>query len=244
VRVDGQLVFNTLRQRLDSALQGLGLAYMPEDIAAPYIASGELVRVLDDWCAPFAGYNLYYPSRRHASPAFSLLVEALQFKGASELTRTMGFLRPRAVTSDAEEPAHQRHPAAPLQAPFSGDEGEAWPVGQHPETMRLINGGVAEVTPPIDHVTVFDRTAEHACEFMPAMGVFRQVRAGWGADEERPPVFRRRGAHACDPNAVGEGPARSEFEAQGVGQYLRKPFRRRCLRDRVQAIKDSVERTV
>jgi DNA-binding transcriptional LysR family regulator len=80
VRVDGQLVFNTLRQRLDSALQGLGLAYMPEDVAAPCIASGDLIRVLEDWCPPFPGYHLYYPSRRHASPAFSLLVEALRFK--------------------------------------------------------------------------------------------------------------------------------------------------------------------
>jgi DNA-binding transcriptional LysR family regulator len=78
VRVDGQLVFNTLRQRLDSALQGLGLAYMPEDVAAPCIASGDLIRVLEDWCPPFPGYHLYYPSRRHASPAFSLLVEALR----------------------------------------------------------------------------------------------------------------------------------------------------------------------
>lgn len=81
VRVDGQLVFNTLRQRLDSALQGLGLAYMPEDIAAPCIASGQLVRVLEDWCPPFSGYHLYYPSRRHASPAFSLLVDALRHRG-------------------------------------------------------------------------------------------------------------------------------------------------------------------
>ncbi len=80
VRVDGQLVFNTIRQRLDSALQGLGLAYMPEDVAAPCIASGELIRVLEDWCPPFTGYHLYYPSRRHASPAFSLLIEALRFK--------------------------------------------------------------------------------------------------------------------------------------------------------------------
>ncbi|ATC32167.1 LysR family transcriptional regulator [Caulobacter vibrioides] len=80
VRVDGQLVFNTIRQRLDSALQGLGLAYMPEDVAAPCIASGDLIRVLEDWCPPFTGYHLYYPSRRHASPAFSLLIEALRFK--------------------------------------------------------------------------------------------------------------------------------------------------------------------
>jgi DNA-binding transcriptional LysR family regulator len=80
VRVDGQLVFNTLRQRLDSALQGLGLAYMPEDVATPCIASGDLVRVLEDWCPPFTGYHLYYPSRRHSSPAFSLLAEAMRFK--------------------------------------------------------------------------------------------------------------------------------------------------------------------
>ncbi|EJL25223.1 transcriptional regulator [Caulobacter sp. AP07] len=78
VRVDGQLVFNTIRQRLDSALQGLGLAYMPEDVATPCIASGE--RVLEDWCPPFSGYHLYYPSRRHASPAFSMLIDALRFK--------------------------------------------------------------------------------------------------------------------------------------------------------------------
>jgi DNA-binding transcriptional LysR family regulator len=80
VRVDGQLVFNTIGPRLDSALQGLGLAYMPEDVVAPYIATGELIRVLSDWCPPFPGYHLYYPSRRHASSAFSLLVEALRFQ--------------------------------------------------------------------------------------------------------------------------------------------------------------------
>jgi DNA-binding transcriptional LysR family regulator len=80
VRVEGQLIFNTIRQRLDSALQGLGLAYMPEDVAAPHIASGELTRVLEDWCQPFPGYHLYYPSRRHTSPAFSLLLDVLRFK--------------------------------------------------------------------------------------------------------------------------------------------------------------------
>lgn len=80
VRVDGQLVFNTIRPRLDCALQGLGLAYMPEDIALPHIASGKLIRVLEDWCPPFSGYHLYYPSRRHASAALSLLVDALRFR--------------------------------------------------------------------------------------------------------------------------------------------------------------------
>ncbi len=79
VRVEGQLVFNTIRPRLDSTLHGLGLAYMPEDIVAPYIGSGELIRVLEDWCPPFPGYHLYYPSRHHNSPAFSLLVETLRF---------------------------------------------------------------------------------------------------------------------------------------------------------------------
>jgi DNA-binding transcriptional LysR family regulator len=80
VRVDGQLVCNTIRQRVDAALAGLGLAYMVEDIAKPHIAEGRFVRVLEDWCAPFSGYHLYYPSRRQASPAFKLLVEALRFR--------------------------------------------------------------------------------------------------------------------------------------------------------------------
>jgi DNA-binding transcriptional LysR family regulator len=80
VRVDGQLVFNTIRQRLDAALAGLGLAYMVEDVVQPYVARGNLVRVLEEWCAPFSGYHLYYPSRRQSSPAFSLLVEALRYR--------------------------------------------------------------------------------------------------------------------------------------------------------------------
>ena len=80
VRVEGQLVFNNMGLRLASALQGLGLAYMPEDQALPYLANRRLIRVLEDWCPPFPGYHLYYPSRRHASPAFGLLVEALRFR--------------------------------------------------------------------------------------------------------------------------------------------------------------------
>jgi DNA-binding transcriptional LysR family regulator len=81
VRVDGQLIFNTLRQRLDAALAGLGLAYMVEDAAKPHIGKGSLIRVLEDWCPPFPGYHLYYPSRRHSSAAFGLLVEALRYRG-------------------------------------------------------------------------------------------------------------------------------------------------------------------
>jgi DNA-binding transcriptional LysR family regulator len=80
VRVDGQLVFNTIRQRLDAALAGLGLSYMVEDVAQPYIARGSLRRVLEDWCPPFSGYHLYFPSRRQSSPAFALLVDALRYR--------------------------------------------------------------------------------------------------------------------------------------------------------------------
>jgi DNA-binding transcriptional LysR family regulator len=81
VRVEGQLIFNNVGLRLASALHGLGLAYMPEDLVLPHMATGQLIRVLEDWCPPFPGYHLYYPSRRHASPAFALLVETLRFTG-------------------------------------------------------------------------------------------------------------------------------------------------------------------
>jgi DNA-binding transcriptional LysR family regulator len=81
VRVEGQLVFNNIAMRLDAVRRGLGLAYMPEDQVAELIASGEVVRVLEDWCAPFPGYHLYYPNRRHTSPAFALVVDALRYRG-------------------------------------------------------------------------------------------------------------------------------------------------------------------
>jgi len=81
VRVEGQLVFNNLALRLKSALAGLGLAYLPEDQVRTHVAEGQLVQVLDDWCPPFSGYHLYYPSRRQLTPAFALLVEALRYRG-------------------------------------------------------------------------------------------------------------------------------------------------------------------
>jgi DNA-binding transcriptional LysR family regulator len=81
VRVEGQLVFNGIFQVLDAALAGFGLAYVPEDLAQPHLAQGRLEQVLEDWCPPFPGYHLYYPSRRQASPAFALLVEALRYRG-------------------------------------------------------------------------------------------------------------------------------------------------------------------
>jgi DNA-binding transcriptional LysR family regulator len=78
VRVEGQLSFSGIFQVLDAAVAGLGLAYVPEDLAEPYLAKGRLKRVLEDWCAPWTGYHLYYPHRRQASAAFALLVDALR----------------------------------------------------------------------------------------------------------------------------------------------------------------------
>ncbi|WP_159981316.1 MULTISPECIES: LysR family transcriptional regulator [unclassified Novosphingobium] len=80
VRIEGQLVFNNIGLRLNSALDGLGLAYLPEDQVLPYIERGQLIRVMEDWCEPFPGYHLYYPSRRHASPAFALFVETVRYR--------------------------------------------------------------------------------------------------------------------------------------------------------------------
>lgn len=81
VRVEGQLVFNNIALRLNAVPAGLGLAYLPEDAVQAHLADGRLVRVLEDWCPPFPGYHLYYPSRRHASPAFALVVDALRYRG-------------------------------------------------------------------------------------------------------------------------------------------------------------------
>jgi DNA-binding transcriptional LysR family regulator len=80
VHVEGQLVFNGTFQMLNAALAGFGLAYVPEDVAQPHLAKGRLKRVLADWCPPYAGYHLYYPSRRQSTPAFALLVEALRYR--------------------------------------------------------------------------------------------------------------------------------------------------------------------
>lgn len=79
VRVEGQLVFNNIAMRLEAALQGLGVAYMAEDLVQAHIDEGRLIRVLADWCEPFSGYHLYYPSRRQSSPAFTLLRDALRY---------------------------------------------------------------------------------------------------------------------------------------------------------------------
>ncbi|MCY1557557.1 HTH-type transcriptional regulator PgrR [compost metagenome] len=78
VRGDGQVTFNTSPHIVLAALDGLGVAFLPEEEFAPHIEEGNLIRVLEEWCPPFSGYHLYYPSRRQPSPAFALVVDALR----------------------------------------------------------------------------------------------------------------------------------------------------------------------
>lgn len=80
VRVDGQLTVNDATLALQAAMDGLGIAYIPEGQVLPLIAEGRLVRMLDDWCPPFPGYHLYYPSRRQHSSGFAVLIEALRYR--------------------------------------------------------------------------------------------------------------------------------------------------------------------
>ncbi|MDV1747402.1 LysR family transcriptional regulator [Citrobacter freundii] len=78
VRVEGQLTFNTSEHVVDAALAGLGIAFLPEEEFGTHLQEGKLIRVLEEWCRPFPGYYLYYPSRKQPSPAFSLVVDALR----------------------------------------------------------------------------------------------------------------------------------------------------------------------
>ena len=87
VRVEGQLVFNNSALMLTAAIDGLGLAYLPDEQVRPHIADGQLVRVLASWCQPFPGYHLYYPSRRQPSAAFALLVDALRYRETGRSSR-------------------------------------------------------------------------------------------------------------------------------------------------------------
>ena len=65
---------------LNGTLDGIGVGYVPEQLAAPYIADGRLTRVLDEWCPSFQGFHLYYPNRRQMTPAFSAFVEAFRYR--------------------------------------------------------------------------------------------------------------------------------------------------------------------
>jgi DNA-binding transcriptional LysR family regulator len=84
VRVEGQLTFNGTAQLLNGALAGCGLAYVPEGLVQQHIEKGRLKRVLADWCPPYSGYHLFYPSRRQSSAAFALLVNALRHRSAKD----------------------------------------------------------------------------------------------------------------------------------------------------------------
>lgn len=81
VKCEGQLVFNSIVHVLNAAVDGIGLAYVPEALAAPYLADGRLKEVLSDWCPYFQGFHLYYPNRRQTSPAFAAFVDALRYRG-------------------------------------------------------------------------------------------------------------------------------------------------------------------
>ena len=82
VRVEGQLVFNSITPILEAALDGFGVAYLPLDQVQRYLDNGRLIQVLSDWSPPFSGYHLYYPSRRQTTSAFAKVVEALRYRGA------------------------------------------------------------------------------------------------------------------------------------------------------------------
>jgi DNA-binding transcriptional LysR family regulator len=80
VRVEGQFTFNATVQMLNAALAGAGLAYVPESMVQGDLAKGRLRRVLEEWCLPYSGYHLFYPSRRQSSAAFALIVDALRHR--------------------------------------------------------------------------------------------------------------------------------------------------------------------
>jgi DNA-binding transcriptional LysR family regulator len=80
VQVQGQMIFNTTPQMLAAALEGYGLAFVPEDLVQRNVAEGSLVQVLDNWCPTIPGYHLYYPSRRQPTPAFTAVVNALRYQ--------------------------------------------------------------------------------------------------------------------------------------------------------------------
>jgi DNA-binding transcriptional LysR family regulator len=78
VGVNGPLIIDDLEMTIQAAIDGIGLVFSLEDHVAPHLANGALVRVLEDWCPPFAGFFLYYPSRQQQPAALSALIEALR----------------------------------------------------------------------------------------------------------------------------------------------------------------------
>lgn len=93
VKVDGQLISNSIASARDAALSGLGLAYLPHAYVRDDVDAGRLAEVLSGWRKTFEPYSLYYPSRRHPSPAFSLLVDALRYGRQHDIAATRGRAR-------------------------------------------------------------------------------------------------------------------------------------------------------
>ena len=79
VRVDGQFIVNGIAPMLTATLDGCGVGYLPLDLVQPYLDDGKLLQLLPDWTPPFAGYHLYYPSRRQPTAAFTVLLETLRY---------------------------------------------------------------------------------------------------------------------------------------------------------------------
>jgi DNA-binding transcriptional LysR family regulator len=79
-RVNGQFIFNGVYQMLGAALSGCGLAFLTDDVALPHVRAGRLVSVMEDWCPKFPGLHAYYPSRRNASRALAVVLEAIRYK--------------------------------------------------------------------------------------------------------------------------------------------------------------------
>ena len=86
VRVEGQFTFNATAQMLNAALAGAGLAYVPESMVQRHLATGRLRRVLEDWCLPYSGYHLFYPSRRQSSAAFALVRRCASLPGLTRMS--------------------------------------------------------------------------------------------------------------------------------------------------------------
>jgi DNA-binding transcriptional LysR family regulator len=81
VAVNGPLIVDDLELVISAALDGVGLAYMSEEHGAEHLASGALLKVLEDWCQPYPGFFLYYPSRRNQPAALAALINALRMAG-------------------------------------------------------------------------------------------------------------------------------------------------------------------
>ena len=107
VRVDGQWVFSSSPPMLRAVLAGFGRAYLPEDMVRKQVADGRLVRVLADWCEPFTGYHLYYPSRRQSSRALAVVIEALRHRDEACGRETAVEVAPLRVSA-APRPGYRR----------------------------------------------------------------------------------------------------------------------------------------